>query len=233
NRPAYPSTVFSHPVPSSNFLLSRREGDRAIDFVAPDIPTRRFLAGKKLYPGLVAHQLDDLIPHNIRLFSVLLGMGNDTLMDSGALPCGIAAGSQKAHLRVRARPEPHTVKPGISFAVLFQPQEGQRFILESPGVNDADRFFKLGKRTPKKKCAVLGRKVRNWKRTDFLNAHRGIMVFRNPVAPLHIVTPRRVRIDDPVFFILRHQRAGPSLAAAAFTGWLFPFRRSPSNAPAG
>src|SRR5699024_10546535 len=148
-----------------------------------------------------------------------------------ALPFRMAASSQKAHFRVRARPEPHTVKPGVRFAVLFQPQESQCFILESPGVYDTERFFKLGKCTPKKKRAVLGRKVRNRKRADFFNTHCGIVVFRNSVAPLHIVTPGRVRIDDPVFFSLRHQREGLSLAAAAFTGWLFTLPAFSFSAP--
>ena len=92
--------------------------DRGFHLIAPHIPAGGLLPCKKLYPGLVAHELHNLIPYLVRLLAVLLNMGDYKLVDSRALAFRAPACRQKAYLRIRAGPEPHPVKPGICFPVL-------------------------------------------------------------------------------------------------------------------
>ena len=72
---------------------------RGFHFIAPHIPAGGLLSCKKLYPGLVAHELYDLIPHLVRLLAVLLDMGDHKLMDSRTLAFRVPPGRQDVYKR--------------------------------------------------------------------------------------------------------------------------------------
>ena len=58
----------------------------------------------------------------------------------------------------------------------------------------------LGKGRPHEKGAVLGRKLGHRQRTQFINAHGGVMIFRRALHFFCRVAPRGIGVNDGVFF---------------------------------
>ena len=169
-------------------------------FISPYSPAGRGLPSKELHAGQIAHQGNDFGAGLVQRFGVGLNRGNDKLMDVGSLPLRVSLGCQQANLGVRPRPEAQPIKPTVRLAVFLQPDERNGFIGEAPRTDEPQSLRELGKGRPHKKRAVLGRKLGHRQRTQFINAHGGIMIFRRALHSLRRVAPRGIGVNDGVFF---------------------------------
>lgn len=106
--------------------------NQAFNFIAPHVPSRRGLPGKKFNAGDIPHKGNDLFPDNIRFFAVLLYRRDDELVNICGLPFGMAPSGQQTYFGVPSCPEPQPIEPAIRPAVFLQPDKRHCFIAEPP-----------------------------------------------------------------------------------------------------
>ena len=189
--------------------------DSRLHLVAPHIPAGRSLPCEQLHAGQIAHEGNDLITGFVRLFAVGFDGRNDKLVDVGGLPLGVSLGRQQADLGVRPCPEAQPIKPTVRLAVFLQPDKRHGFIGEAPRTDEPQSLRELGKGRPHEKDAVLGRKLGHRQRTQFINAHGGIVIFRRALHFLSRVAPRGICVNDRVFFDSYSPFPPPAIASRA------------------
>ena len=96
------------------------QGKITVHLVSPNVPAGRFLSGKQLHAGQIAHQGNDFGAGLVRLFAMGFNRGNDELMNVGSLPLWMSLGCQQADFCIAPCPEAKAVKPAIRLLVLFQ-----------------------------------------------------------------------------------------------------------------
>ena len=101
----------------------------------PMCPSRRFLPCEKLYPGNVAHEGNDFVPRNVRLFAVLLYGGDNELMNTRRLALWVSPCGKQTDFRISPRPKSQAVKPCVGFFIEFQPYKGGGLIGKAPSLN--------------------------------------------------------------------------------------------------
>ena len=121
------------------------------------------------------------------------------MVNIGGLPLGVSLGRQQANFGVGPCPEAQPIKPAIRLFVLFEPDERNGFIGEAPRTDKPQSLRELGKGRLHEKGAVLGRKLGHRQRTQFINAHGGVVIFRRALYFLSRVAPRRICVNDGVF----------------------------------
>ena len=190
------------PLPGFHYFgtICPKVRDRRLHLVAPYIPAGSGLPCEQLHTGQITHEGNDLVTGFVWLFAVGLDGGNDKLVNVGGLPLGVSLGRQQADLGVGPRPEAQPIKPAIRLFVLFEPDERNGFIGEAPRTDKPQSLRELGKGRPHEKGAVLGRKLGHRQRTQFLNAHGGIMIFRGTLHFFCRVAPRGICVNDRVLF---------------------------------
>ena len=187
----------------SSLLSHARKGYAVRGFVAPYIPSGGLLACEQLNPGNIPHELNNPFPCLVGLFAVFLHRGNDNLVDTPGIPFGAALCGNHAQFRICPRPVAHTPEQGRGFLILLDPDKGNAFVSETPGIQNTPCLVQHGEGDPEEQGAVLIRQFSHRQGLDILNAHGGIMTFRRAARALlapYLVGPGRVRIDNIVFF---------------------------------
>ena len=106
-------------------------------------------------------------------------------------------------------------RSSIRLFVLFEPDERHRFIGEAPRTDEPQSLRELGKGRPHEKGTVLGRKLGHRQRAQFINAHGGVVIFRRALHFFCRVAPRRVSVNDGVFFDSYSPFSPPATASRA------------------
>lgn len=128
-------------------------------------------------------------------------------MHAGRNSFGMSFGGENAKLTVTPRPISHSPKEAVGYFVLLHPHKGNRFICESPFLQDGESVQQTRERDPQKQGAILLGQFLYRQRTYISSFHRRIVTFRTAsesFGRINLVLPGWVCIDDAVFFHLHH-----------------------------
>ena len=168
--------------------------------VAPCRPASSRLAGKEFDAGNVAHQMDDAVGDLVRLSGVLAPWLDHEPSHSHGNALRLAFRGEKAEFGICSCPVAHA-REEMSHRkeerwrglVEFRPVERDRFIGETPRLDELERLGEQRVRYPEKQGAVFGGNVLNGKRPDIGEAHAIIMFLGGAALALVAPSPERPR----------------------------------------